>query len=215
MRLTMREKKSVTRVIASRYRNSNKKEKGEILEQFVELTGYTRSYASYLLGSHGKKLRITSNVVIVGDVGKKTKRNRDKTYDSRVLDALKKIWFIMDCICGKRLAPMLGEVIGVLERFGEIEFESEVREKLLNVSPATIDRLLVEERKKQTLRSRSKTKPGTLLKHKIPVRMFSQWDDKRPGFVEMDLVGHEGGDSFGDYIQIIIMVARVGQKHRL
>jgi hypothetical protein len=31
--------------------------------------------------------------------------------------------------------------------------------------------------------------------------MFSQWDDKRAGFVEMDLVGHEGGDSFGDYIQ--------------
>jgi len=199
----MREKKSVTRVIASRYRNSNKKEKGKILEEFLELTGYTRSYASYLLGSHGKKLRITSNVVIVGDVRKKTKRNRDKIYDSRVLDALKKIWFIMDCICGKRLAPMLGELIGVLERFGEIEFESEVREKLLNISPATIDRLLVEERKKQTLVSRSKTKPGTLLKHKIPIRMFSQWDDKRAGFVEMDLVGHEGGDSFGDYIQTL------------
>jgi len=203
MRLTMREKKSVTRVIASRYRNSNKKEKGKILEEFLELTGYTRSYASYLLGSHGKKLRITSNVVIVGDVRKKTKRNRDKIYDSRVLDALKKIWFIMDCICGKRLAPMLGELIGVLERFGEIEFESEVREKLLNISPATIDRLLVEERKKQTLVSRSKTKPGTLLRHKIPIRMFSQWDDKRAGFVEMDLVGHEGGDSFGDYIQTL------------
>jgi len=199
----MREKKSVTRVIASRYRNSNKKEKGKILEEFLELTGYTRSYASYLLGSHGKKLRITSNVVIVGDVRKKTKRNRDKIYDSRVLDALKKIWFIMDCICGKRLAPMLGELIGVLERFGEIEFESEVREKLLNISPATIDRLLVEERKKQTLVSRSKTKPGTLLRHKIPIRMFSQWDDKRAGFVEMDLVGHEGGDSFGDYIQTL------------
>jgi hypothetical protein len=203
MRLTMREKKSVTRVIASRYQNSNKKEKGKILDEFVELTGYTRSYASYLLGSHGKKLRITSSVVIVGDVRKKTRRDRDKIYDSRVLDALKKIWFIMDCICGKRLAPMLREVTGVLERFGEIEFESEVREKLLNVSPATIDRLLAEERKKQTLRSRSKTKPGTLLKHKIPIRMFSQWDDKRPGFVEMDLVGHEGGDSFGDYIQTL------------
>jgi len=74
---------------------------------------------------------------------------------------------------------------------------------LLNISPATIDRLLVEERKKQTLVSRSKTKPGTLLRHKIPIRMFSQWDDKRAGFVEMDLVGHEGGDSFGDYIQTL------------
>jgi hypothetical protein len=75
--------KSVTRVIASRYQNSNKKEKGKILKEFIELTGYTRSYASYLLGSHGKRLRITSSVVIVGDVRKKTKRNRDKIYDSR------------------------------------------------------------------------------------------------------------------------------------
>jgi len=116
---------------------------------------------------------------------------------------IKKIWFLMDCICGKRLAPMLGELIGVLERFGEIELESEVKEKLLNVSPATIDRLLVEERKKQTLRARSKTKPGTLLKHQIPIRTFSEWDEQKPGFVEMDLVGHDGGDVSGDYIQTL------------
>jgi hypothetical protein len=75
----------------------------------------------------------------------------------------------MDCICGKRLAPMLKGLIEVLERYGEIELESETREKLIKIRPATIDRLLREERNKQTLRIKSKTKPGTLLKNKIPI----------------------------------------------
>lgn len=202
MRLTMKERKSVTRAIASRYQKASKREKGRILDEFTQLTGYTRCYASYLLGNHGKRVRISSNVVLVGDVRKRIKkRNRHTIYNTKVLDALKKIWLIMDCICGKRLAPMLKEVIEVLERHKEIELESDVREKLLKVSPATIDRLLREQKKRWTLRSRSRTKPGTLLKHQIPIRTFSQWDEQKPGFVEMDLVGHDGGDSSGDYIQ--------------
>lgn len=199
----MKEKQSVTAVVAARYRRVRKKQKEVILNEFIQLTGYTRSYAAYLLRAHGKRLRVNNKTVLVGSLKKKIKRNRPRRYDNRVESALKKIWFLMDCICGKRLAPMLGELIGVLERFGEIELEGEVREKLLNVSAATIDRLLVEERKKQTLRTRSKTKPGTLLKHQIPIRTFSQWDEQKPGFVEMDLVGHEGGDGFGDYIQTL------------
>jgi len=203
MRLTMREKRSVTAIVASRYRKATKKEKYLILGEFTQLNGYNRCYAAFLLREHGKRLRVNTNTVLVGDFRKRVKRNKPRIYDDKVESALKKIWFLMDCICGKRLAPMLGELIGVLERFGEIELESEVKEKLLNVSPATIDRLLVEERKKQTLRARSKTKPGTLLKHQIPIRIFSEWDEQKPGFVEMDLVGHDGGDVSGDYIQTL------------
>lgn len=203
MRLTMREKRSVTAIVASRYRKATKKEKYIILGEFTQLNGYNRCYAAFLLREHGKRLRVNTNTVLVGDFRKRNKRNKPRIYDDKVESALKKIWFLMDCICGKRLAPMLGELIGVLERFGEIELESEVKEKLLNVSPATIDRLLVEERKKQTLRARSKTKPGTLLKHQIPIRTFSEWDEQKPGFVEMDLVGHDGGDVSGDYIQTL------------
>jgi hypothetical protein len=203
MRLTMREKRSVTAIVASRYRKATKKEKYIILGEFTQLNGYNRCYAAFLLREHGKRLRVNTNTVLVGDFRKRIKRNKPRIYDDKVESALKKIWFLMDCICGKRLAPMLGELIGVLERFGEIELESEVKEKLLNVSPATIDRLLVEERKKQTLRARSKTKPGTLLKHQIPIRTFSEWDEQKPGFVEMDLVGHDGGDVSGDYIQTL------------
>jgi len=48
-------------------------------------------------------------------------------------------------------------------------------------------------RKRYRLRPRATTKPGTLLKHQIPIRTFSDWDEARPGFVEVDLVSHDGG----------------------
>jgi transposase InsO family protein len=70
---------------------------------------------------------------------------------------------------------------------------------LLKIAPATIDRRLKAERKKLDPRGRSHTKPGTLLKNSIPMRTWAEWDDAVPGFVEIDLVGHEGGNSKGEF----------------
>ena len=82
--------------------------------------------------------------------------------------------------------------------------DEKTRELLFQISLTTIDRLLKREKKKITLRSKSKTEPGTLLKCQIPIiRTFYEWDNERPGFVEIDLVGHDGGDIRGDYIQIL------------
>jgi hypothetical protein len=53
------------------------------------------------------------------------------------------------------------------------------------------------------LRGRSGTKPGTLLKKQIPIRTFAEWDEQRPGFVEIDLVAHDGGLAAGDYCQTL------------
>ncbi len=70
---------------------------------------------------------------------------------------------------------------------------------LTRMSAATIDRKLAGERAKLILRGRSHTKPGTLLKYQIPIRTWAQWDDAVPGFVEIDQVGHEGGNSSGEF----------------
>src|SRR5699024_7894428 len=48
-------------------------------------------------------------------------------------------------------------------------------------------------------RGRSHTKPGSLLKSQIPIRTWAEWDDAVPGFVEIDLVGHEGGNAAGEF----------------
>ena len=203
MRLTMKERKKATAIIAPRYQGARKKERGMILTEFTELTGYGRCYASYVLRSHGKKIRINAKQVVIGDIRKSARRKRPRIYDADVSDALKKVWYIMDCICGKRLAAILKEVVPRLERYREIRIEPEVRQKLLIISPATIDRLLAGERRKQTIKGRSNTKPGTLLKHQIPIRTFSDWDEHRPGFEEIDLVGHDGGDAHGEFIQTL------------
>src|SRR3989337_2922424 len=199
----MKERQSVTAVVAGRYRKAGKKGKGQILDEFSELTGYNRSYASWVLRNWGKRIRINSKLVIVGEWGKKIRRDKPRSYDETVLRALRKIWVIMDCMCGKRLVGVIGELIPVLEEHGEIEVDTRTKQKLLKISASTIDRVLAPERKRLFSRSKSRTKPGTLLKHKIPIKTFSEWDEQRPGFVEIDLVGHDGGNIGGDYIQTL------------
>lgn len=70
----------------------------------------------------------------------------------------------------------------------------------MKVSAATVDRLLRSERKKYELKSRARTKPGTLLKHQVPIRTFSEWEEGKPGFLEIDLVGHDGGNAQGEFL---------------
>jgi len=203
MRLTMTERKKATAIVAARYQKARKKEKGVILDEFTKLTGYGRRYASYVLRWHGKKVRINKSYVIQGDIRKTARRKKPKVYDSAVEEALKKIWYIMDCICGKRLAPILREVVRRLERFREIRLSDDIRQKLYRISAASIDRLLAKERKRHQIKGRGNTKPGTLLKHQIPIRTFSDWNEQKPGFVEIDLVGHDGGDNHGEYAQTL------------
>jgi hypothetical protein len=101
---------------------------------------------------------------------------------------------------GKRLAPVLGELVAVLRRFGELDVDEDTAALLAGMSAATIDRRLAPERKKYLARGRSRTKPGSLLKSQIPVRTWADWDDAVPGFVEIDLVSHDGGNPAGEHV---------------
>ncbi|MBF0606546.1 MAG: hypothetical protein HQL61_03200 [Magnetococcales bacterium] len=112
MSLKMNERQAVTKVFAERYKAANKKQKKVILNEFIDLAGYGRCYASYLLRINGK--HVTSSKALPANNRKVAKRIRVKEYDSAVLPVLKKIWAIMDCICGKRLEPILKEVIPIL-----------------------------------------------------------------------------------------------------
>lgn len=199
MRLTMQERKAVTKAMAQQYRRAPKGRKGQILTELVEATGYHRHYAAWLLRHHGKRIQLTPRLVVEGELRPRRRPGRKKYYGPPELAALKKIWAMMDFICGKRLQPMLSEVVPRLIARKELRVSAAVKKKLLEMSAATIDRLLKPERQKQTLKGRATTKPGTLLKHQIPIRTFADWDQAQPGFLEMDLVGHDGGRAEGDY----------------
>ena len=204
MRLKMRARQEVTAATAAQYRGASKKEKGRILDQFVSTTGYSRWYARLVLRHEGRRLQADKQTILLAvRTNSKASRKRRCTYDEKVRTALVKVWRIMDYICGKRLQPMLAELLTVLERHNEFSCDRETRAKLLRISAASIDRLLQAERRKHELRGRAGTKPGTLLKKQIPIRTFADWDEQQPGFVEIDLVGHDGGVAAGDYCQTL------------
>jgi len=189
--LTMKEKQSVSAVLRKRYRKSGKKEKGKILNELVAITGYNRSYARRLFNSLKKRGR------------KRTKKPRERVYDLDVFYPLRKIWAAADGICGQRLQPFIPELVRVLEREKELTLEKEVKEKLLKISSATIDRVLSATKKKCQLKGRSTTKPGTLLKNSIPIRTFADWNENKPGFFEADLVALCGITVKGHYVNCL------------
>lgn len=205
MRLKLNERQSLVRVNAARYQGSSKKQKGRILEEFVESTGYNRCYASFLLSRHGRRVRVDTKTTLVGDVSKRVRKKRELIYGPDVLAALRKIWANLDFLCGKRLKAVLGETLSKMERWGEIDVTAQTKEKLERISSATIDRMLAPERKRLELKSRSGTKPGTLLKNQIKIRTSGDWDETKPGFAEVDLVSHSGGDERGDFAQSLCL----------
>ena len=121
MGLTMSERKALTSQTAARYRKSTKKEKGKILDEFVAATDHTRKYASWLLRNWGKKtlVRLDGEVVelVVGRRRKKRRKPRERIYDEEVFRALKEVWIMFDCLCGKRLVAILRTMLPILEKF--------------------------------------------------------------------------------------------------
>jgi hypothetical protein len=81
---------------------------------------------------------------------------------------------------GQRLAPVLPDLVARLRRFEELQVSGSTGEPLVAMSPATIDRRLAPARSALTLRGRSHTKPGSLLKDAIKIRTWAQWDDGCP-----------------------------------
>jgi hypothetical protein len=194
----MKARQEVTKASAGQYRGARKKEKSKILDQFIATTGYSRWYARLVLRHEGRRVQTDKQTIVVVERKSRSRRKRARYYDEKVQTALVKLWRIMDYICGKRLQPMLPELLPVLERYNEFRCDRETRAKLLRISAASIDRLLRPERRKYELRGRAGTKPGTL-----PIRTFAEWDEQRPGFVEIDLVAHDGGLAAGDYCQTL------------
>ncbi|MDZ4655901.1 MAG: transposase family protein [Coriobacteriia bacterium] len=191
----MAEKHAVTRKLAEGYRRAGKLEKGAILDTLCSITGYSRDHAARLLRAGPPPKWPKKNP------GKN--RTRPRVYDVDVLFALRKVWATLDELCGKRLAAARPHMVIAMERHGELMVSAEVRQKLLAMSAATIDRLLAPDRAKLALKGRTGTKPGTLLKHQIPIKTFADWDDTHAGFVEIDLVGHDGGVLRGEYCQTL------------
>jgi len=191
--MTRRSKLELLEALRPRYGKAGKKAKGRMLDEFCAATRYNRKYALQLL-RHGPPR------------SKKGKPGRRPRYGRDVIAALVEVWQASGHICGQRLHPFLPELVEALERHGELRLAPEVKNKLLQMSRATIDRRLQRARSTRPLRGRTTTRPGSLLKSAIPIRTFADWDDARPGFLEIDLVAHCGETTAGEYLHTLSAV---------
>lgn len=191
--MSIQAKRELLGSVWARYRVADRVHKQQILEEFVAATGYHRKYAIALL-KHPPPLS-----------RRPAKRTRKRKYTVQVQQALTTLWRASDRLCAKRLVPFLPELIAALQRHAELALDPSTKALLCSISPATADRLLRKVKEQPLPRGLSTTKPGTLLRHQIPVRTFADWDEARPGFMEADLVAHGGESAHGEYLHTLTL----------
>ena len=187
----MATRKELVEALRERYRAAAAGEKVKILDEFVALTGYHRKHAIRVLRE---------------EVPSKETRARNRLYDEAVRQALTVLWEAADRVCGKRLKALVPMLVDAMERHGHLDLDPVVKTKVLQVSAATIDRVLADARSHIDGKRRRRTGVGAAIRRSIPVRTFADWRDPAPGFLEIDMVEHCGGPKTdGDYVHTLTL----------
>ncbi|MGD0636309.1 MAG: transposase [Beijerinckiaceae bacterium] len=175
-----------------RYREGTRGERSRMLDEFAALSGYHRKHAMRLL--RGPAPRAPS-----------PERPERRRYGPIIREALISLWEASDRICGKRLKPLLPILVASMESHGHLVLDALVRDQLLQMSAATIDRALRDTRSHANkLNGRRRSKP-TGIRASVPIRTFADWNDPAPGFCEADLVAHSGPVANGSFIQTLVL----------
>jgi len=183
--------KEYAAAIRDRYRSVNKLKKGKMLDEFIKVTGYHRKAAIRMLLKAQRQ-----------HFGCRGRPSRYKA----VFEPLRLVWEASDRLCSKRLQPFMPELVRVLRQHGEQQIDVSQEKLLCQMSAATIDRLLRPCRRLGGRRLFSTTRPGSLLKSSIPIRTFADWQENKPGFLEIDLVAHCGDSAEGFYLTTLCAV---------
>jgi len=190
--MSLQARKELLNSMRERYQRAHWQERVKFVDGFMTATGYARKYAITQL-----------NRPITQITTPRSCRGHSQ-YDEAVKHALTTLWYVANQICSKRLVPFLPELVPILERRGHLHLEGNIREQVLNISASTVDRLLKKERQ-NSRKSLCTTRAGNLLKRQIPIRTFADWDERVPGFMEIDLVAHCGGNVSGTFLNTLVL----------
>jgi hypothetical protein len=186
--MSKRAKKEYLKEIKNRYQQANKRQKEKILDEFCKVCNYNRKYAIRLLS---KRIIKKKKRKVVGSPGKYNK--------IEIYEFLRTTWKAANLPCSKRLKAMIPQWLPYYNTKERKELSIEIKNLILKISSATIDRMLKPIRKLNGKRGLSTTKPGTLIKQSIPVKT-EQWKESRPGYLEADTVAHCGVSMAGMFI---------------
>jgi hypothetical protein len=167
-----------------RYRHARRREKQRILDEFCRIAGFHRKYAIRLLNGPAPGRP-------------RAARRRAATYGPAVIAPLHAIWEAAGYPWSVRLKALLPLWLPWARRRPRLA--RSVERQLLAISPRQIDRRLAPHKRQLTKRLYGRTKPGTLLKHHIPIKTDA-WAVTTPGFAEVDLVSHSGNAADGEFI---------------
>ena len=160
--------------------------RARILDEFCQVCDYNRKYAIRLF--NGPTPQKPKTMV---------RKGRRATYGAKVIASLTAIWEAAGYPCSVRLKALLP--LWLPWAIKRMALTAPVQKQLLMISPPTIDRRLKGKRGQLKKRLYGRTKPGTLLKHHIPIKT-DNWDVKTPGFTEIDLVSHSGNSASGEFL---------------
>ena len=202
MGLDMKTKKKLSEETAKRYCTAAKKQKTKILDEFIATTGYNRKYAihvlknsAYVKVSHFNNVAKKSVQLITKT---RKKRTYKKYYGADVQQQIIRLWIFSMYLCSKRLVPFIRDNIDYFaQKFG---YDEKLKAKLNRISSATVGRILKPEIPKHSIRGISTTRPAKNLNKLIPIRTFFDWDERKPGFFEVDTVANCGVSTQGHYI---------------
>lgn len=199
-KVSQRMRDELIAAVVARYQRGGRDDKTRILDEFARITGYHRKHAIRLL----KGADMADLVAL--DAGKRaTKAQRQRVYDEGFVSNLVVFWETADRISGKRLVPLLPQLVSSLERHGRVVLDEDTRNKMLHVSPATVDRLLQPMRQEAAGGRRRRAPAANSLKKRIPVRTSGDVKDPPLGMLEIDLVCHGGETMAGSFVHSFVL----------
>lgn len=201
--LSMTSRAEITTRYARAYVKAAKKDKGKVLDQVVEVTGWSRDNARRRLTAAAKRPPGSGRSVAM-----RSRKPRAVKYSYDALKVLQQVWAASGGQCGKYLAASMRLQLDGLQRHAELAFGRDryspaVRGELLEMSAATIDRYLAPAKAKDQISGVSTTKPSPLLRNSIKVRKAGDEVEDEPGFFEGDTVAHCGPTLKGEFARTV------------